>query len=77
MNRFDLHVHTEATAPYMKGALSISIVRTLVQPEFAGNITSTIFIFGLYNSIFGLYNSLRMAREVRKREETPQTVQVS
>ncbi|MEX2684827.1 MAG: hypothetical protein Q6373_024855 [Candidatus Sigynarchaeota archaeon] len=50
--------------------LSISLVRTLVVPEFVANILSTIFIFGLYNS-------LRMAREVRKREEMPQTVQAS
>lgn len=50
--------------------LSISLVRTLVQPELVGNILSTVFIVGLYNS-------LRMAREVRKREESPAVVQVS
>jgi hypothetical protein len=42
--------------------VSISLVRTLVVPEFAGNILSSFFVVGLYNS-------LRMAREIRKQEE--------
>ncbi len=50
--------------------VSISLVRTLVQPELLGNILSTILIIGLYNS-------LKMAREIKKHEENVPSIQVS
>lgn len=45
--------------------LSISLGRTLVTPEILGNVLSTIFIIGLYNS-------LRVPGDVRKLKESPQ-----
>jgi hypothetical protein len=46
--------------------LCISLVRILVIPEFVGNALSTVFAIGVYNS-------LKMAREIRKQEESQVT----